>query len=161
MGVEMNDEEIKRLIELEKVYNGGSIKWKSQRRSTRCDCIIHSSEIDGYFILYARQNEIDVDNYSCGIKLVSSGKDDITLLRCNGSGHAHTNTIEREDIDFECHIHIATERYAKSGYKIDHFAVKTDNYNNLQGAIEHLILRCNIKGLTTSEFMTQEGFSFD
>lgn len=157
----MNDQEIKRLIGLEKIYNGNSIKWKTQRKSTRCDCLIHSNEIDGYFVLYARQNEIDIDNYSCGIKLVQSGKDDITLLRCNGSGHPHTNTLEREDIDYECHIHMATERYLNSGYKIDHFATKTSQYNDLQGAIECLISMCNIKGLTTSEFITQEGFSFD
>lgn len=157
----MNDQEINRLINLEKTYSGGSIKWKIQRKSKRCDCIFYSNDIGGYFVLYARQNEIDIDNYSCGLKLVISGKDDITLLRCNGSGHAHTNTLERENLDYECHIHIATERYANSGYKIDHFAFKTSDYNNLKGAITCLISMCNMKGLTASEFITQEGFSFD
>lgn len=157
----MNDQEIKRLIDLEKTYSGGGIKWKTQRKSKRCDCIFYSSDVGGYFVLYARQNEIDLDNFSCGLKLVTSGKDDITLLRCNGSGHTHTNTLERESIDYECHIHIATERYAYSGYKIDHFATKTNDYNDLKGAITCLISMSNIKGLTAGEFITQEGFSFD
>ena len=48
-----------------------------------------------------------------------------------------------------------------SGYKIDHFATKTNDYNDLKGAITCLISMSNIKGLTAGEFITQEGFSFD
>lgn len=160
-GIRMNDLEVNRLIEIEKIYSNGVLRWKTQKRSKRCDCILHANEIDGYFVLYARQNEIDIDNFSCGIKLVRPGKEDITLLRYNGSAHEHTNILEREVIDFECHIHMATERYANTGYKIDHYATRTNEYIDLKGAIKCLILRSNIQGLTLSDFITQEGFSFD
>lgn len=158
----MNDIEIQRLIIMEKKYAGGTLKWKNQKKSKRCDCVLHANEIeDGYFILYARQNEIDPDNFSCGLKLVRSGKDDLTLLRYNGSAHQHTNVLEREFIDYECHIHIATERYANSGYKIDHYATRSNEYSDLSSAIKCLIDRSNIHQLTLSDFITQEGFSFD
>lgn len=35
----MNDIEIQRLIVMEKKYAGGTLKWKTQKKSKRCDCV--------------------------------------------------------------------------------------------------------------------------
>lgn len=157
----LTDQEIDRLVKLNKNCVKPIIKWKYQRKSKRCDIHIPLPNDNLLFILYARQNEIDEDNFSCGLKLERPGKDPVTLIRYNGSNHEHTNSIEKNCLDFQFHIHMATERYQDSGYKIDHFAEETNRYNTLQGAIKCLLKDCNITGLTLSDFISQEGLSFD
>ena len=75
--------------------------------------------------------------------------DTLTLVRYNGSSHAHRNKIEGEAVDFICHIHKATERYIKAGMKAESYAEKTELYSTLEGALHQLMLDCNISGIET------------
>jgi len=61
------------------------------------------------------------------------------LRRLNGLSHQHTNPIEQETF-YAYHVHEATERYqALPGRSEEHYAVPTDAYVDLRGAIEHML----------------------
>lgn len=69
------------------------------------------------------------------------------LMRCNGSSHEHGNQLEGNKISFGCHVHIATERYLSIGKRDEGFAEAVAGYNNVIGALRHLVGLCNIEGL--------------
>ena len=71
------------------------------------------------------------------------------LLRCNGSDHPHRNTLERNRVDFLCHVHVATERYIQANRKSEGYAEETQAYHTLAGALHHLVQRAHIQGLKT------------
>jgi hypothetical protein len=57
------------------------------------------------------------------------------LRRYNGKSHRHTNALEKEMPFYGFHVHTATERYQRPGFREDHFAVLTNRYSDFQGAI--------------------------
>jgi lysozyme family protein len=65
------------------------------------------------------------------------------LRRYNGK-HYHTNAIEANTF-YGFHIHTATERYQKPGFKEDHFAETTNRYWSLESAIQCLLLDCGFR----------------
>ena len=66
------------------------------------------------------------------------------LRRYNGRSHEHTNTLEGETF-FAFHIHMATERYQdQSGLREDAFAVPTDRFADLHGALRCLQEDCGL-----------------
>jgi hypothetical protein len=66
------------------------------------------------------------------------------LRRYNGKSHHHTNVMERETF-YDYHIHTATERYQRPGFKEDHFAVTTTRYHDLESAIQCLLDDCGFR----------------
>lgn len=150
------DNQIQVLLSTPKTVENKTIKWVTQRQSKQCDIDL-ISKTGLKFVLYIRQNINDDDNFSCGLRLIQNGQEDITLTRYNGSNHTHTNTIENEQIDFECHIHQATERYQLIGKKIDSFALATTRYTDLRSAIKCLLQDCAIDGLQLEHLLPQGG----
>jgi hypothetical protein len=63
------------------------------------------------------------------------------LRRYNGKSHEHHNRIEGDRF-YDFHVHTATERYQLRGMHEDSFAVPTDRYGDLGGAMEALLLDC-------------------
>jgi hypothetical protein len=63
------------------------------------------------------------------------------LRRYNGKAHLHTNVLERQTF-YDFHVHTATERYQRPGFREEHFAEVTNRYHDLQGAIRCLIEDC-------------------
>ena len=57
------------------------------------------------------------------------------IVRYNGYHSDHMNALEREVIRGP-HIHIITERYQEHTDRPDGFAVKTNKYSDLNGAIK-------------------------
>ncbi len=104
------------------------------------------------FEVYKRQNlrEGMEDDFSCGISWVAPNGETLTLKRYNGSSHNHPNKLENISLGYNCHIHIATEKYIKANKKAEEFAEVTDRYNTLEGALHCLVIDCKISGIQTS-----------
>lgn len=70
------------------------------------------------------------------LMLDSPDHPDFRLLRYDGSGHVHKNTLEGDRIIRKPHIHRATERYQIATYqrRPDGYAEETQRYQDLPGA---------------------------
>lgn len=84
--------------------------------------------------------------YSAGLVLLLPDRE-LVLCRYNGKGHYHTNQLERTQAGPGAHIHLTTHRYIASGRKPDGFAIATDRYNSLDGALFCLVEDCSIQGI--------------
>ncbi len=95
------------------------------------------------FRLIVRQNRMDVIDFSVILGWeMSSLMRVFKLMRCNGLSHQHRNPLEGEEVFFDYHVHIATERYQLHGSKEEHYAEPTSAYTDLNGAIRHLLREC-------------------
>ena len=66
------------------------------------------------------------------------------LRRYNGKSHEHANAVEQGPLFYDFHIHFITERYQRrKGGKPEGYAVVTDRYGDLSGAMDCLIKDCN------------------
>jgi len=90
------------------------------------------------------------DDFSCGISWLAPNGETLTLKRYNGPNHNHPNHLEKEELGYESHVHIATEKYIKANRKAEGFAEKTDRYETVEGALHCLVTDCNISGMQTS-----------
>jgi hypothetical protein len=63
------------------------------------------------------------------------------LRRYNGRSHDHTNPLEGETF-YDFHIHMATERYQRTGNREDTYAETTDRYSDMDGALACLLADC-------------------
>ncbi len=69
----------------------------------------------------------------------------IRLTRYNGKSHQHQNKLEKTDKFYDFHIHLATERYQKTGqYRPEHFAEPTNRYSDIHSAWICFAEDCNI-----------------
>lgn len=104
------------------------------------------------FQLYTRQNLRPgmEDSFSCGLNVVRHNGESLTLCRYNGPSHPHRNHLEKEHFSFVPHVHNATERYIAAGRDPETFAVITERFRTLQGALHCLVTDCKVKGLDTS-----------
>jgi len=109
-------------------------------------------DIEYEMTLYTRKNlrEGMEDDFSCGLCWNAPNGETLTLVRYNGSSHSHPNHLEKQMVSFECHIHRATERYIRANKKPEGFALATQRYQSLNGALHCLVSDCNISGISTS-----------
>jgi len=141
----LTDDQVDWLLSHAKIITGAKGKPRTQRRSEQRGYFVESVEGNYKFELYTRQNMIDQDHYSCGLIYHAADGTSVTLVRYNGSNHEHRNPLEGGQlIQFKCHIHRATQRYIEMGDKAEKYAETTDRYTNLDGALECLLLDCNI-----------------
>nr|WP_132451670.1 hypothetical protein [Paraburkholderia sp. BL8N3] len=124
-------------------------RWKeSTKAKSHWQAEMQAEDADGnLFRLYQRQNSVLSDNFSCGIVWLARDGTSVPLARYNGADHAHSNPIEGSEFSFVCHIHVTTERYASFGSKPDKYAVETDRYVTLGGALRAMIEDYNISEL--------------
>lgn len=125
--------------------------------------VIALNDSNHEFEIYLRQNLRDgmEDDFSCGISWVAPNGETLTLKRYNGPNHDHPNHLEKIRLGFNCHIHIATEKYIKANRKPEGFAAITDRYNTLQGALHCLVVDCRISGITTNQDSTSQTKLFE
>ena len=147
----MTDEQIETLLTLPKRVTNPQARWKEQRGARQRNYDVVSSDGRQQFRLFLRQNLRLDTNFSCGLYHVASNGTEICLTRYNGSDHLHSNPLESSHTFGGYHIHKATERYIRAGRKPEHFAVQTDRYSTLQGALQALCADCRIDGLQTSQ----------
>jgi hypothetical protein len=96
------------------------------------------------FRLILRQNLLNVLDFSVILAYsVASSSQVFLLRRYNGKSHEHTNKIERQTF-YDFHIHFATERYQRSGWKDEAYAEVTNRYGDFQGALDCLIQDCGL-----------------
>jgi len=115
------------------------------------------------FEIYKRQNLRDgmEDDFSCGISWLAPNGETLTLKRYNGPNHDHPNHLEKERLGYTCHIHIATEKYLKANRKAEGFAMSSDKYNTVEGALHCLVIDCKISGIITTPDKTNQTKLFD
>lgn len=143
----LTDIQINELLTCKKTISNLGARWKDFPSCKQKNYEV-TSESGAEFEVYLRQNSRIPHSFSCGIFLKHPAGETITLARYNGSCHPHQNPLEGgERIDFRPHIHRATERYMLAGKKPEHYAVATDDYTDLEGAMWSLIRDCNISGL--------------
>lgn len=100
-------------------------------------------------VLYLRQNNNVLKDFSCGLSWNTPSGEVLTLVRYNGPSHSHGNAIEGEKLGFACHIHRVTKHYMDAGKKPEGYAEATEKYETLDGALHCLVDDCNISGIDT------------
>lgn len=74
----------------------------------------------------------------------SSSNQWFRLRRYNGKHGVHTNKIEGDSF-YDFHIHQATRRYQRSGWREDAYAEPTDRFHDVRTALECLIADCGFE----------------
>ncbi len=143
----LTDEKIAQLMTMAKKVTSAQRKPKIKARHEENGYELLGDDDKTTFTIYTRQNTILGDDFSCGIIWHAPSAEDFTLARYNGSSHVHRNQIEGDTIVKKCHIHRATERYAREGRTAEHFATPTAAYHDLKGALAAMAQDCKIDGL--------------
>ena len=100
---------------------------------------------EGEWSIYLRLSKLNGLDFSCGLGFIPKGRKQVfTLMRYNGKNHQHTNQLEDETTFYDFHIHIATEKYQKSSYDDEHYAMPTDRYADLNMAFRCLLNDCKV-----------------
>jgi hypothetical protein len=109
---------------------------------------IHVGPVQGSLYLFVRVALGNAADFTAGLAFVDdAGNGPYRLLRCNGfHPGAHTNVLEGGVIAPETtHVHTATERYLNArDRRHDGYAVETNAYNDLAGAVSHLVTCVNL-----------------
>ena len=150
MGIEtLTDDKIAQLLTAPKRVENPQARERLEGKHLRRDYRVASEDGEHRFALFTRQSTKISDGFSAGLLWHAKTGEDVMLLRCNGSDHPHPNALERERIAFQCHVHLATERYIQANRKSEGYAQETQAYHTLAGALHHLVQRAHIQGLKT------------
>ena len=141
MAVTYTDSEIDALIQQTK-YLPENWRFQTQLRPKRG----HQERQLGFsgsegdeFSLILRKNLVNPLSFSVILAVqVPRSNQLFRLRRYNGKSHEHTNHIEGEKF-YDFHIHMATERYQEIGSREDGYAVVSDRYTDIEGAIQRMI----------------------
>jgi hypothetical protein len=141
----LSDSEIQVLILETKTIPAG-LSWPltmSENNGHRRKDFQVDSDSGHRFVIKTRQSCVNPMDFSVILGYMLPGSYTVfRLRRYNGRSHDHTNVIENETF-YDFHIHTATERYQqKPGFKEDHFAEQTNQFCDLQSAIDCLINEC-------------------
>lgn len=101
-----------------------------------------------------RQSLLDVQDFSAILAWERPSRTGLfRLRRCNGRSHEHRNQLDGGEAFFDFHVHTATERYQLGGYDEEHYALPTDAYVDLAGAIRHLLEICSFEPPTQGRLL--------
>jgi hypothetical protein len=146
MPARFTDAEIAVYIAERKVLPEGykdMFKLKAKRGHDECEFDLSGVEGTSFRILL-RKTQINPLDFSCILALIPESGALFRLRRYNGKSHQHTNTIERETL-YDFHIHDATERYQVLGAREDSFARPTNQYSDLDGALQCMLKECGFE----------------
>jgi len=101
------------------------------------------------------------DDFSCGISWLAPNGETLTLKRYNGPNHDHLNHLEKVRLGYTSHIHMATEKYIKANRKAEGFAIATNRYLTVEGALHCLVTDCKISGISITPHNTRQTKLFD
>lgn len=150
MGIEtLTDAKIAQLLTCSKRVENPQARERQEGKHLRRDYRVVSDDGEHRFALFTRQNTRIAEGFSAGLLWHAKTGEEVMLLRCNGSDHPHPNALERERIEFQPHVHLATERYIQANRKSEGYAEETQAYCTLAGALHHLVQRAHIQGLQT------------
>ncbi len=138
---------------------------KMKRKSGRAASFLQNSHAfqrqhgEGEWLLYARINEDNLLDFSCGLGFIPKARNKVFILRrFNGKSHQHTNKLDGHESFYDFHIHQATEKYQNSSYADEHYAERTDRYTRLEQALDCLLQDCKV---TMSAEDNNQGNLFD
>jgi hypothetical protein len=108
---------------------------------------------EGDFRVMIRQSTINVLDFSVILGFRRPRETRWFRLRRYNGQHPgeHRNKLERERDRKSwqrlrgCHIHLATARYQERGFEEDAYAVPTEKYTSVDGAIELLMDECGFE----------------
>ncbi|MBN2238416.1 MAG: hypothetical protein JW712_01475 [Dehalococcoidales bacterium] len=146
----LTDEEIQQLLAepkpLESKWESRlKLKQKTQEAFSQRDVSIQLS--NGHvFTLVLRSNHLSPSDFSVILVFKDTDGSEYILRRHNGAHPSrHTNEYEKRYGLLNSHLpichhrHLATERYQREGLKIDGYAEKADDYNDIQSAQQAMI----------------------
>ena len=148
----LTDEKIAELLNCPKRLTNPNARSKKKDGHEQVNYkIISSDNSENQFELYTRQNlkEEMEDDFSCGLSWIAPNGETMTLKRYNGPNHNHPNYLEKEKLGYNCHVHLATEKYIKANRKAEGYAEVSSRYKTLKGAIHCLVKDCKISGIQT------------
>lgn len=140
------DEELSELRAMPKrVLNPGA-RWVEKPRNRpvhrqRTLRVSGQSDANPEFSIYQRQSIRDDSDFSCGILFITPGARPLTLARYNGPSHIH------EDIEYQSHIHRASERAMSIGKRPESEAKATSRFETLEGALACLVEDYSLSGI--------------
>ena len=145
----LTDHRIRQLLTMKKRITNPTARLVPDANHWKTDYIVESEDGVERFKLFVRQNKTVTDDFSCGLQWLPAGGESLMLARYNGSSHEHPNRLENTRIEYECHIHRATERYIQANLKPEGFATPAKGYTNRDGALHQLVTDCNVTGVET------------
>lgn len=143
---DLTEDRLRHLIRLDKRVVNPNAKQRPEGRHLRTDYRVVSVEGGVEFAMFTRQSSRLATSYSAGLRWLPPGEESVMLVRCNGSSHEHTNSIEGDKLSFVCHVHTATERYLSINKRDEGYAEYASAYSDLPGALLHLLEICNVTG---------------
>jgi len=114
---------------------------RAEEKHERVDYEVTAEQGKSKFRIYMRRHLTDAEDFSCGIRWLMPSGETLTLARYNGPSHIH------DDIEYECHIHLATEEAIAQGQKPERHAEQSDQYRTLDGALHCLLTDFKVSGL--------------
>jgi hypothetical protein len=157
----VEDDEIERLVQEVKplpIDYRARMRTKPKHGHNEAELEV-KGEDGGEFVIIARESQFNRSLFSAILAVRPAGTLNLfRLRRYNGQGHDHPNRIERELVKGP-HIHLATERYQARGFKEDGFAIATDRYTDLDGAIACLLQDCGFVTASPPDGQTTLGLN--
>ena len=145
----LTDAQIDDLLRMPKrVQNPGS-RERQEGKHLRRDFNVLSEDGQYEFILFTRQSLVISNGFSAGVRWRSKAGEEVILLRCNGSDHAHMNSLDRDRFDMQFHVHRASERYILAGKRAESHAEPTPAFGTVGGALSEAMKLANISGLVS------------
>ena len=139
----LSDEDLKLHKIKPKIVTQPAIDWTPKPGHIQKNHSVKAKDGSKYLI-YLRQNSDDYQDFSCGLALIKKGGGIVSLVRYNGSSHVHG------EIHYDYHIHYATANAVESGRKIDSYALPTNRYRTLDGALACLIEDYHVSGISSA-----------
>lgn len=141
----ISDELVKSIVEAPK-YISRKVDFSDLQSSKKKCCLEKNVKLDCDLYdcrITVRQSIDNPFNFSVILIYKDSNKNDRTILRLNGNHGRHRNRLEKITIQGP-HIHYMTERYQERTTHPDGYAVETQKYDDLGGAIDLLMEVANI-----------------
>jgi hypothetical protein len=145
----LTDAQIAELLRTPKRVQNPASRERQDGKHLRRDFRVVSEDERHEFVLFTRQSTIIRNGFSAGLRWRSKTGEEVILLRCNGSDHAHMNALERDRFEAEFHLHRASERYILAGKRSEGHAEPSKAFWTLGGALHEVMRLANISGLSS------------
>ena len=145
----LTDEKIQQLLKMPKRVTNPKAREIADANHLKRDYTVKSDDGSEDFVLFTRQNKTVVDDFTCGLRWIAPGSEELMLARYNGASHLHPNRLEGNILQFVPHIHRTTEKYLRANLKPEGFAEEATRYKTMEGALNELVHDFNVAGLDT------------
>jgi hypothetical protein len=145
----LTDAQIEDLLRMPKRVQNPASRERQDGKHLRRDFRVLSEDGRHEFVLFTRQSTVVKNGFTAGLRWRSKTGEEVILLRCNGSDHAHVNALEGDRFEEAFHIHRASERYILAGKRSEGRAEATETYRTVGGALHELMRLASISGLNS------------